>query len=122
MRSLFLTAVVSAVLSLALHAGPIVFSTRFEGPTYSLGTVAGQDGWNVFNPAFSTDTVENTLVKSGTQALRIVPNGNLQSGPFHSNATLGPVVELDADLYIQTGTGSNSAWQFAGMGGSLVPF
>ena len=46
-------------------------------PTYTLGAIAGQNGWGVFNAASSFDLVQTRIVKSGTQALAITPNGTM---------------------------------------------
>jgi hypothetical protein len=105
-----------ASLSVSASAASI-FSTGFEPPTYSLGNLSGQDGWSIFNPADSFDTVQNVNVKSGTQAAFVGTNqvGTAQTGMFHTDTLSGsPLIDFNADLYIYSSS-TESEWQFAGI-------
>src|SRR5688572_2192924 len=44
-------------------------SLGFEGPTYSLGALGGQNGW--ITDGTGVGTVQNTFVQSGSQAVRL---------------------------------------------------
>jgi hypothetical protein len=112
--------VFAVTLSVAVpaHAGTL-YSTGFEGPTYTTGNLAGQDGWAIFGS--HTTLVENTLVKSGLQAVSVDGSGTGQSGPYRSDFSTGPLVSLSADIYIASST-SQSGWQFGGLGSGLAPF
>jgi len=111
----------AVVLFLAVpqaNAG-IIYSTGFENPPFVLGPLAGQDGWQEFGT--TPVMVENTVVKSGLQAVSVDGSAAGQSGPFHEDPTAGPLVELQADLFL-AGSTTQSSWQFAGLGSGLAPF
>jgi len=108
-----------AALAAPAHADVVLYSTGFENPPFTPGAIAGQDGWNVFGPGIST--VENTFVKSGSQAVFIDGGTASQSGPYHSDSSTGPLVDLSADIAIFTST-TQTEWQFAGVGPGLVGF
>lgn len=117
-RSLLgLFATMLTVLSLSTVPAHADFMTGFEPtpaiPAYSLGNLAGQNGWSVFGPGVVT--VENFLVKTGTQAV-FVDGGvtaTSQSGPYHTDSA-GPVVNLSADIYLASSSVETS-WQFAAL-------
>jgi hypothetical protein len=109
--------------SIAAFAGSI-FSTGFETPTYTTGSLGSQGGWAEFNPSDSFQTVETSTVKSGLQAVYVGTNQTAaaQSGIYHTDTlTGGPLIDLSADLYIFSST-TESGWQFAGTGSGLAPF
>jgi len=108
-----------ALLSVPAHAG-IVYATGFESSDgYTLGPLAGQNGWLEFNSALSS--VENFFVESGSQAVFVNGNtSNLQAGPYHVDAPTGPMIDLQADLYIASGV--ENTWQFAATGPGLSQF
>ncbi|HEY1686684.1 MAG TPA: PEP-CTERM sorting domain-containing protein [Tepidisphaeraceae bacterium] len=90
-------AVLVAGLLIASPAGAVdIFSADFEPPAYSLGPIAGQNGWS------NVGTVESSTAL-GTQALAVtLPPGD---GPFHEAMqplpnipVLGQVVTVSADL------------------------
>jgi hypothetical protein len=103
--------------------GGVIYSTGFEGPTYTPGNIVGQDGWAEFNPTDSFDAVQTTFVKSGAQAAWVIPVGTsiVQTGMFHNNSTTGPLIELSADIFLASSSTQNE-WQFAGLGAGLTPF
>jgi len=90
-----------------------LYSTGFENPPFQLGPLYGQDGWNQFGGA--QVLVENTVVKSGLQAVSVDGSVESQSGPYHEDPSSGPMVELQADLRIASSSVQTS-WQFAGVG------
>jgi len=101
-----------------------LYSTGFENPPFTLGNLSGQDGWQVSSvcaPVSATVLVENTLVQSGSQAVSVGGSVSCQSGPYHSDSSTGPLVELSAGIYIATSS-SQTQWQFAGLGPGLAPF
>ena len=106
-------------ITLPVAHADVVYSTGFENPPFVTGPIAGQDGWSVFGPGLST--VENLFVKTGSQAVFVDGNTASQSGPFHSDVALGPLVELSADIAIFTST-SQSEWQFAALGPGGIGF
>ena len=71
---LFAGTLILAVL--APLQGAIILSTGFENPPYTLGALAGQDGW--LAAGTTAITVENTTVKTGAQAVQVIgiTNGN----------------------------------------------
>lgn len=115
-------AIMAALVTLAVPAAcaaGVIYGTGFENPPFTTGAIAGQDGWNVFGPGIST--VENSFAKTGSQAAFVDGSTATQSGPYHSDNSVGPLVELSADIAIFTST-SQSAWQFAGLGPGLIGF
>jgi hypothetical protein len=100
--------------------GSTIFATGFEGPSYTPGNLAGQDGWSIFGS--TTATVQSAVVKSGSQAVAVSgSSAATQSGPFRSNASLAQLIELSADIFL-TDTQDNGGWQFAGLGAGLIGF
>lgn len=116
--------VACALLSVSAVSGEAQdFRTGFESPTYSTGNLAGQNGWNVFQPGCSSVQVQTSVVKSGAQAVRVTPTGtsNCQTGPWRATTPAGPLVGLSADFYLASSS-TQSGWQFAGLGAGLVQF
>jgi hypothetical protein len=113
-----LVALMMSVTIPAARAG-VVYSTGFEPPTYTLGNLVGQDGWQIFGPA--TVLVENSLVQSGVQAVSVDGSVVSQSGPFHADVATGPLVQLSAGIYIASSS-NQSEWQFSGLASGLAPF
>src|SRR5580704_10407988 len=114
-----LMALMATIAVPAAFADTVLYSTSFENPPFTTGRIAGQDGWNVFGPGIST--VENSFAKSGSQAVFVDGGTASQSGPYHSDFSTGPLVDLSADIAIFSST-TQSKWQFAGLGSGLVPF
>jgi hypothetical protein len=101
------------------YADLVLYSTGFESPTFTTGAIAGQDGWATFGPGIST--VENNFAKTGSQAVFIDGGTATQSGPYHADATTGPLVDLSADIAIFTSS-TQTGWQFAGTGPGLIGY
>ena len=105
----------------AAYAGT-VYATGFEStdaPPYTLGALAGQNGWQEFNSALST--VENSFVFAGSQAVFVNGNtSNLQAGPYHFDSPAGPLIDLSAEIYIASG--AEGTWQFAATGPNLTGY
>lgn len=122
-RILFLTLL---GLSLSAKAG-IVYQTGFEPPTFTPGTISGQDGWIVSGAAGST-AVESGFALTGTQDVLITPLGaaGVTGTARVANMNLtGQVVTFDIDAYL-TLAGTRSFWtaldsQYAG-GASVGDF
>jgi hypothetical protein len=113
---------IAATLTIATAPayGSTIFATGFEGPSYTLGNLTGQDGWSMFGP--TTATVQSAVVKSGSQAVAVAGSGaSGQSGPYRSNASSAQLIELSADIFL-TDTNNNGSWQFAGLGAGLIGF
>jgi len=99
-----------------------LYSTGFENPPFTTGSIAGQDGWQVVGTANAAQ-IENTKAESGSQAVELIPalNSSSQTGPYHVNSTAASMVDLSADLYIASSS-NQSEWQFAGLASTLSPF
>jgi|HubBroStandDraft_6_1064221.scaffolds.fasta_scaffold01041_4 hypothetical protein len=113
-----LVAIVMFMATPAMHAGTI-YSTGFENPPFTLGPLAGQDGWQVFGPTFVD--VQSNVVYAGSQAVWVDGSAASQSGPYHSDFSTGPLVGLSAYIYLGSSS-TQSSWQFAGLGSGLFPF
>lgn len=84
----------SASAAVLLHA-------NFEPPTYSLGYVHGQDGWNAI--AASPHQVTNTIVHGGTQSLNGVADSKEFTGVFSHHS---PAWYMETWCYTQPMPGS----------------
>ncbi len=113
--------VIGLALSVAVPASQAgtLYSTGFENPPFTLGNLVGQDGWQEFQT--TSVQVENSVVYAGQQAVSVDGSFNGQSGPYHQDASAGPVVELSAWLYLASSSNQTS-WQFAGLASGLFPF
>jgi hypothetical protein len=111
------------LLCCSSHA-TLVYSTGFEAPAYSLGNIAGQDGWAAFNNGTpGTATVQTSTVASGLQAARLTP-GSAQAGLIHGLTAAANLTEISfgLDLYLAS-SAVQSQWQvglYNGYGGFNV--
>jgi hypothetical protein len=69
-----------AILTLLASATPkavadVIYQTGFEPPTFSVGTLNGQNGWSVSGASTSQTVVETSVVRNGLQAVGITPSG-----------------------------------------------
>lgn len=111
-RSIALLALSSLVLSGAAHAVPL-FNSGFEAPEYVLGDLVGQNGWDAigyFEDDVVLANVQNSVVKSGTQAVSLSGIGE-GAGAYAYNITpyvpaAGEAVTLGFDML--WGTSGNS--------------
>lgn len=123
MNRALLTAVACLVAGSAssAYADTVLYSTGFENPPFTPGPVAGQDGWAAYGNS-SASQIEDTVADSGSQALAVIPAlGAGQTGAYYGLTTSDSLIEITADLMIDSST-NQSEWQFAGMGPGLFPF
>ena len=101
-------------LALPAHAGTL-FSTGFESPTYSLGALSGQDGWDFFGSG--TAVVQDAVVHSGSQAAEITA-ASAQTGPMRlfPAPSANSLITMTADIYLQSSS-RQTAWQFGAYNG-----
>lgn len=117
----------AAVALLSLTAVPseaaVLYSTGFENPPFVLGPINGQAGWFVFSASGQTSdpVIENTLVKTGLQAVRVDGSVTGQTGPVLAPNFVAPVLDMSADLYLGSSS-SLSEWQFATTGAGGIGF
>lgn len=118
----FVSCALVAALTLAVApaacAGAL-YSAGAEAPTFTVGPLAGEDGWSVFGT--TAVLVENTLAQSGSPAVPVEGSAASQSGPYHSGFSAGPLLQLSAGIYI-TSSSSQTKRQIAGLDSGLVPF
>jgi hypothetical protein len=100
------------------HAG-VIYSTSFENPPFTTGPILGQDGWNVFGPG--NPLVETFFTDTGSQSVFLDGDVASQTGPYHTDVTTGPIVDLSADIAIFT-AGTQTEWQFAALDPSSTQF
>lgn len=110
---------IAALLAIPHAKAGVLYSTSFENPPFTPGPVAGQDGWQLFGPGLSS--VENSFAQTGSQAVFVDGGAATQSGPYHSDSSAGPLVDLSAELAIFTAS-TQGEWQFAALGSGLVGF
>jgi hypothetical protein len=106
-------------IAVPARADTVLYSTSFENPPFTTGSIAGQDGWSVFGPG--AQEVENFFADTGSQAVFLDGGSATQTGPYHQDTTTGPLVDLSADLAIFSSS-SQSEWQFAGTGAGLLGY
>ena len=120
-RLAFALALLALISLPAAHAGT-VYATGFETtdtPSYTVGALAGQNGWLEFNSASSI--VTNVIAYAGSQSVFVNGNNsNLQAGPYYPNSPAGPLIELSAEIIIFSGTEGD--WQFAATGPGLSQY
>ena len=106
---------------LPAYAGTVLYTTGFESPTFTTGTISGQNGWAVFGTS-SAAQVESGVAQSGSQAVEILPSlATGQTGPYYALSTAASEVELSAYIYLASSS-TQSAWQFAALGPGLAGF
>jgi len=99
----------------------VLYATSFENPPFTVGPIAGQDGWAEF-PGSGAAFVENSFALTGTQAVDVIPAlATGQNGPYKTVNTLAPIVEQSAEIYLASSS-TQSAWQFAAVGAGLIGF
>jgi hypothetical protein len=109
-----------ALASLSAVSAYADINTGFEPPAYSVGLLAGQNGWQVFGPGVVV--VESALVYSGTQAV-FVDGGSsavTQSGPYYQTTT-GAMTDLSAEIFLASSS-TETGWQFASTGSGLFGY
>jgi hypothetical protein len=117
-------AVMLISLSVSAHAG-VIFATGFEtSDGYTIGAIAGQNGWAVFNPGDSNDNVGTFPPPfAGAQDANVIPLASSpgQSGIYHTDTATGALIDLNAEIYIASSS-TETGWQFAGLGSGLAPY
>jgi hypothetical protein len=100
-RTLFSLALCSGFASSA-HA-EVLYSTGFEAPNFSLGSIDGQDGW--YRLA-NQPSIQNTTVHSGNQAVQISQYGEAVHDTYVPAS--GRVFSLQCD-FMHSGAQSNQS-------------
>lgn len=128
-RTVLILAVAWSV-SIAASAGPVLYENGFEAPLYSVGDLAGQDGWSGAYSSSGTANNPTQIVEAGTMLPLSVAAGHGQVlynyRPFGSqlhrvyrDVAPTPVdqgtVVLSYDA-LRTGTADNTAWFFVNNG------
>jgi hypothetical protein len=109
-RSMIAAVIVVAVMLMTAGAiqAVIVYQTGFEPPTYATGALVGQGGWVGSSGGTETFTVQNSVVKGGSQALNAATDPYVNSGwhadsrPLDSAPSVGPtdILILNYDQYL----------------------
>jgi hypothetical protein len=122
----FLEKLVAPTIALAMvaiaapaRANTVLYSTSFEDPPFTTGSIAGQSGWSVFGPGGVS--VESFLADTGSQAVFIPGGVASQTGTYYTTTTTGPLVDLSADLAIFTSS-TQTNWQFGALAPGLSAF
>ena len=72
---LFLVGILSSLHVTGVEAAVIYDSNGFESPTFSVGTISGQNGWTAPVGNASSLLIENSVAYAGTQALYLQNSG-----------------------------------------------
>lgn len=116
---LMLAAFALCALSASANAS-FLYKTGFEHPPFTIGNIAGQDGWGSFGPA-NESQIENAagFVETGSQALGILQgDGTFQTGAYKAVTTAAPSIEQTGDILLSSG-GTPSRWEFGATGPGL---
>jgi hypothetical protein len=114
--------VMTCVIFAPARADTVLYSTGFESPAFTAGNVSGQDGWSTYQTPDASQ-VEAGVAKTGSQAVDVLPAlaTSNQTGPYHTNAVTGALVDLSADIYLASSS-TETSWQFAGLGPGLAGY
>lgn len=102
-----IVAAISAGVVASANAAVLFDSQGFEAPAYSLGILAGQNGWLLDNNPPGPFTVQNTLAQSGSQAVRATGGGTGTNWTFPDisyTPASGEIIAIHADLARTLGT------------------
>ena len=114
------------IVAFAVHIGggarvhaDVIYQTGFENPPFSVGALAGQDGWSVFSGGGTPGavTVQTAVVNSGSQAVEVnTAMASGQTGPYRidQSPASDTIVTMQADVLL-TSNSAETAWQFAGI-------
>jgi hypothetical protein len=96
-----------------------IYQTGFENPPFTVGPIAGQDGWDVFSGGGTPNavTIQNAVSVEGSQAVEIdrsVASG--QTGPFRADQSPASdnIVTMQVEAMLTSST-MQSWWQFGGL-------
>src|ERR1022692_5284225 len=108
----FTVFLIAAGLGSLSKAGTL-YQTGFEPPTFTVGTLSGQDSWGVSGSSALT-VVESAVVKSGAQAVGITPSfsgldGALRGASYNIATNSQKLLTFSIDAFY-TATGSPSFW------------
>jgi hypothetical protein len=88
-----LVAAAVGLVGLTSTAGAVTYSTDFENPPFATGSINGQDGWMVQNPAFNQQVVTGSVgagtTHSGTQSWLVA--NTFGSGTFGDQPYSAPL-------------------------------
>jgi hypothetical protein len=108
-----------AVLAGPVRADSVIYQSGFESPTYSVGALNGQDGWNSKNDA----SVQTSTVFAGTQAASITAVGDTgvslsnHSATYNSAGNADQQVDITGEFFLST-AGTGTAWDLAAVTGN----
>jgi hypothetical protein len=111
-KPLFSILLVFCGSAFVLKSDVIIYQTGFEPPTFSPGTINGQDSWFTVGAA-SSSVIETTVVKTGAQGVGITPLGATSflvgagRGASYNAADQTLTFGIDADF---SATGTPSFW------------
>lgn len=89
----------------------ILYSTDFESPTFSVGSIAGQGGWNASG---ASGTIQTSIVGSGSQALQVSP-GQTALAPFGGFSVGSNLLRIEFDMR-RSGANGQAALSISGDG------
>lgn len=97
-----------------------IYQTDFESPTFSPGSVDGQDGWTTI-PGIAPGTIQNSIVSSGSQALQVDggQTANVPLGIFNVGTS---TLRIEFDFYRVGGGGGQAGIGVVGDTGFIGQF
>ncbi|HZH98848.1 MAG TPA: hypothetical protein VEX38_07735 [Fimbriimonadaceae bacterium] len=112
-KTLLITAALFAVA--AQSSAVVLYSTGFEAPTFTSGTIGNQDGWQ-FYPSASFATIQNSVVATGSQALKMdtstISSNWLWKPLSYDSNVHGSIVTTTAKFLYQPDARGHSAFGF----------
>lgn len=106
-------------LAAPLAQATVIFQTGFEAPTYTTGTLNGQNSWGI-SPV---PVVESGVANSGSQAVQVAATGttgqNLDDHGLSYTAIGNPENVVTFNIaFMQSTTGTSSLWDVMAVFGS----
>lgn len=118
MKNVLLMAAAVAMVAASAQAG-VIYGTSFESPTFVVGNLDGQDGWNCHSYAFPTaSTVQTAVAYAGSQAVKIdstvMPAGGgdwcVRNASFDPVGTGNPIVTVEWWMLVDVAATYSSTW------------
>ena len=108
-------ALLLTILAASVQADRVIYQTGFESPTFSTGTINGQDSWQAAG-GNSSDFIQTAVVETGSQGLEVNTalttggdTGATRSITYDSATAPDKFIHVAIDCLLSS-TGTPSCW------------